>query len=226
MTTKRAWLALLLTVWMSLACSTVRELDAPASRPSDGTARRTENADALAYDVTIDIGAPIGVVWAVLTDASSYTTWNSTIVSLEGAIAKDGNIALVAKTDPDRTFELAVTTFDPPSTMVWEDGMPLGLFAGVRTFALSPVDEQTTRFSMQEVFSGGMLSMIAGELPDFRPSFEAFAKDLKAQAEKIAAATPTRADGTAGAPTATSDDAAPEAAATEPAATEATPSTP
>jgi len=203
----------------TIACSTVREVDAPASRPSDGTARRIENADALAYDVTLDIAAPIGVVWGVLTDARAYTGWNSTIVSLDGTIAKDGHLALVAKTDPDRTFELAVSTFDAPRTMVWEDGMPLGLFAGVRTFTLTPVDDQTTRFSMQEVFSGGMLSMIAGELPDFRPSFETFAKDLKAQSEKLAgAAAPSTTDPAPAAEPAAAEPAAAEPSTTEPSA--------
>ena len=35
----------------------------------------------------------------------------------------------------------------------------------------------------REVFSGVMLPMIKGSLPDFAPSFEAYAADLKREAE-------------------------------------------
>jgi hypothetical protein len=37
---------------------------------------------------------------------------------------------------------------------------------------------------MSEIFSGLMLPMIAGKLPDFAPIFEQYAADLKNAAEK------------------------------------------
>jgi hypothetical protein len=37
---------------------------------------------------------------------------------------------------------------------------------------------------MTEVFSGLMLPMIGGRLPDFGPIFERYAADLKARAER------------------------------------------
>ena len=37
---------------------------------------------------------------------------------------------------------------------------------------------------MEEVFSGLMLPMIKGSLPDFGPSFEQWVADLKAEAER------------------------------------------
>ena len=39
---------------------------------------------------------------------------------------------------------------------------------------------------MKETFSGLMLPMIKGSLPDFGPAFEACAEDLKREAEKRA----------------------------------------
>ena len=74
------------------------------------------------YGVATHIDAPPQAVWAVLTDATKFTEWNSTVVSLDGNIAKDEVIKLVAKIDPKRTFKLTVSTFEPSSTMVWEDG--------------------------------------------------------------------------------------------------------
>jgi hypothetical protein len=57
------------------------------------------------------------------------------------------------------------------------------MFKGVRTFTLTPKPGGTTEFRMIEVFSGLMLPMIAGQLPDFAPVFEQYARDLKRAAE-------------------------------------------
>jgi hypothetical protein len=82
---------------------------------------------------------------------------------------------------PDKVFDLKVTTFDAPKHMVWEDGGMM--FLGVRHFTLLPQPDGTTVFAMSETFSGGMLGMIEGSLPDFRKSFSTFASDLKKRVE-------------------------------------------
>jgi hypothetical protein len=51
------------------------------------------------------------------------------------------------------------------------------MFRGVRTFSLKP-SGSGTEFIMTEEFSGLMLPMIRGSLPDFAPIFEAYAQDL------------------------------------------------
>jgi hypothetical protein len=38
--------------------------------------------------------------------------------------------------------------------MTWTGGMPLGMFEGVRTYTLDPLDDGTTIFTMQEGYSG------------------------------------------------------------------------
>ena len=99
-------------------------------------------------------------------------------------IAAGQEIELRSKVDPERTFELTVSTFDENRTLVWEDGG--GAFRGVRTFTLTPRGDGTTEFRMAEVFTGSMMGMIEGKLPDFRPSFDAFAADLERAATERA----------------------------------------
>ena len=171
------------SITSACSCSTVRQLRDPSTLPLDGKASKLKENGALAYSVATKINAPPEAVWKVLTDASAYTSWNSTIVKLEGSIAKDEKIHLVAKVSPDRTFDLKVSELTPASKMVWEDGMPMGMFAGVRTFTLTPQSDGTTAFTMAEVFSGGMMGMIEGSLPDFTTDFEHFAADLKKRSE-------------------------------------------
>ena len=154
-----------------------------ASQPIalDGEARSLSGERYLEVRVGTTIAASPDVVWGLLTDAEGFTAWNSTLVSLDGTIAAGEQIEVVAKTDPDRTFELTVSQFEPNSSMVWEDGGKA--FRGVRTFTLRDAGNGTTEFTMSEVFTGTMMGMIEGKLPDFRPSFTQYAADLRTAAE-------------------------------------------
>ncbi len=135
------------------------------------------------YSVKKTISAPADEVWALLTTAAAYPEWNSTIVSLEGEVALGNRIKLVSTVNPKRAFKLTVSEMDEPRRMVWSDGMPLGLFRGVRTFTLSPAGEGATTFEMEEVFSGLLEPLISKSIPDMTDSFEEFGESLKRAAE-------------------------------------------
>jgi hypothetical protein len=138
---------------------------------------------AKAYSVTRDIEAPPQVVWDLLTDPSSYQEWNPAVLSIEGAMSPGGTIRLVSIASPERTFSLTVTSMRAPARMVWSDGMPLGLFRGVRTYRLDPAGSGTA-FSMTEEFSGPLAGLITKAIPDLTESFNQFADGLKAAAER------------------------------------------
>jgi hypothetical protein len=90
---------------------------------------------------------------------------------------------LTSSVKPKRAFKLTVTEFGPPHRMVWSDGMPLGLFKGVRTYRLTPQANGSTEFSMEEVFSGLLEPIISKSIPDMTESFEQFADGLRQAAE-------------------------------------------
>jgi hypothetical protein len=132
--------------------------------------------------VATDIHAPPGRIWSLLTDAPGMTDWNSTLTSIEGPIELGGTVRMQVPEAPGRTFAPKVTRFEANRLMEWREGNPL--FLGVRTYSLMPAqDSGSTRFEMTEVFSGLMMPLIAGRLPDFGPIFERYADDLKATAE-------------------------------------------
>ena len=66
--------------------------------------------------------------------------------------------------------------------MVWQGGLPLGLFRGIRQYNLTGTAEGT-EFHMREEFSGLMLPLIWRSMPDLTPAFEKFADGLKLAAE-------------------------------------------
>ena len=125
-------------------------------------------------------------IWALLTDAAAFPRWNSTVTSIEGKIAEGETLKLKVPTAPERVFKPRVSLVEPGRTMTWSDGMA-PMFKGVRTFTLTPNADGTTDFAMREEFSGLMLPMIKGSLPDFAPVFEAYAEDLRRAAEATAA---------------------------------------
>jgi hypothetical protein len=132
--------------------------------------------------VTAEIAATPEKIWQLLTDAGDMVRWNSTLTSMAGTIGPGGTVKMEVPEAPGQVFEIQVTTSTPPREMVWSQGNRV-FFRGVRTYRLTPRSATTTTFEMIEVFSGLALPMAASRLPDFKPIFERYAADLKAEAE-------------------------------------------
>jgi len=63
---------------------------------------------------------------------------------------------------------------------------PQRIWALLTNAAEAANPDGSTAFSMTEVLSGVMLPMIKSSLPDFGPSFETYAADLKREVERSA----------------------------------------
>jgi hypothetical protein len=149
-------------------------------------ATKTSSTLRMACAVSTTILASPERVWRLLTDAAAFPRWNSTVTSIEGEIAEGRTLKVRVPSAPSRVFKPKVARLLPAQLMIWSDGMA-PMFKGVRTFTLTPNADGSTEFSMREEFSGLMLPMIKGSLPDFAPVFEAYAADLKRAAEGNAA---------------------------------------
>jgi len=146
-------------------------------------AEKTDHTFRMTCAIQCNVRATPERIWALLTDAKGFPRWNSTVTSIGGTIALGQTLELKVPAAPTRTFKPKVTAFEPGRSMIWSDGMA-PMFKGVRTYTLTPKDDGTTDFAMSEVFAGVMLPMIKGSLPDFAPAFEAYAADLKREAER------------------------------------------
>ena len=150
---------------------------------ANGKATSSKTTFSRVCSVSINIRAKPEVIWGLLTNAVNMPKWNSTVISVEGNIRLGEKISLKSISDPTRTFNLKVAEFNPPTKLVWGDGAA-PMFKGVRTYTLTPKSDGTTDFTMTEVISGLLLLLIGGSLPDFKPTFEQYAADLKREAEK------------------------------------------
>jgi hypothetical protein len=134
------------------------------------------------YEASTTIEAPPERVWEVVADAAAYPSWDSGVKQVEGTVAPGAKLKVESEASPGRAFPVKVTALEAPRRMEWTGGMPLGLFKGVRVFTLEPAG-QATRFHMREEYTGPMLPLIWRSMPDLQPSFDQFARGLKARVE-------------------------------------------
>ena len=145
-----------------------------------GTATTIKKTFSRQTYISIDIDADASIIWTLLTNASDYTRWNSTVTSLEGDIKLGEKIRLKSYLDAKRTFKLKVKEFEPEKGMTWGDGK------GNRIFTLTPNENGGITFTMDETMGGFMFPMYSKYIPPFDESFEKFAAELKREAEAIA----------------------------------------
>ncbi len=145
----------------------------------------TNSAFSLTCGVEVNISATPDRLWTLLTDARDFPRWNSTVSSIDGQIREGARLRLRVP-GTDRTFNPRVSGVVACQRMIWTGGFA-PMFKGVRTFELRPQKDGSTDFAMEERFSGLMLPLIKGSLPDFGPVFTRYANDLKSEAERAKA---------------------------------------
>jgi uncharacterized protein YndB with AHSA1/START domain len=150
-----------------------------ATLAQNGTATTIKTTFHRETSVSIQIKSDPAIVWALLTKASDYPRWNSTITSIEGNIALGEKIKLKSTLDAKRTFTLKVKEFEVEKKLVWGDGQ------GNRVYSIVKNEDGTVTFSMKEKIGGFMFPMYAKMIPPFDQSFEQFASDLKRESETI-----------------------------------------
>ncbi len=129
--------------------------------------------------VSIDIDAEPSIIWKLLTNASDFPRWNSTVLSIEGDIKVGNKIKLKSYLDPERTFKIKIKEIGDEQ-MIWGDAM------GERVYVIKKTAEGSTHFSMTEKIGSFMFPLFANKIPSFDESFDKYAEDLKKEAEAIA----------------------------------------
>jgi hypothetical protein len=135
------------------------------------------------YEATSTIAATPEAVWVVLSDGVNWASWDSGVDAVEGRIALGESIKIRSQAAPGRAFPVTVTKFEPGVQLRFSGGMPFGLFRGVRTYDLSRDGEGRAVFRMREEYTGPLLPLIWRSMPDLGPSFDTFARGLKARVE-------------------------------------------
>jgi hypothetical protein len=144
---------------------------------------KTSTLFSMTCAVRTNIRANAKIIWNLLTDAKGFSRWNSTVTGIEGQIREGERIRLHVP-GTKRTFTPRISHVVPAERMTWSDGFN-PIFKGVRTFVLEARGDDSTDFVMEERFSGLVFALTKRMLPDFGPIFEAYASDLRLEAERI-----------------------------------------
>lgn len=148
-------------------------------KPQEGKAVTSKKIFSRETSISLSILANPAIVWALLTRASDFPRWNSTVTSLKGEIKEGGTIELKSTLDEKRTFKLKVKEFVPKKRLVWGDSQ------GSRVYTIEKGTKGGIFFSMSEKIGGPIFPLFAKYIPPFDESFERFAADLKREAESI-----------------------------------------
>ena len=144
----------------------------------EGKAKTTKTTFSRETSVSRTIMADAAIVWALLTHASDFPRWNSTITSIQGEIKEGSTIELKSTLDEKRTFKLKIREFVPEKRLVWGDAQ------GNRVYNIEK-KAGGVLFSMTEKIGGPLFPLFAKYIPPFDESFEKFSADLKKEAETI-----------------------------------------
>lgn len=131
--------------------------------------------------LSIEIDAPVGLVWKVLTDIDAYGSWNPMTPKVTGKLAEGETLQLTARVGTwIRTQDQKVYEIVPERKLVWSGAFGGELVRGVRTQWLEPLPDGRTRYSTQDLFAGplaGVTRSLYGET--LHAGFQAMAEALK-----------------------------------------------
>jgi hypothetical protein len=136
---------------------------------------------------SIDIDAPPGRVWQVLTDLADYPGWNPFIVSAGGTVEPGGVLSLTMQPVGGRRVRVRPTVLEatPGRRLRWLGRAGArGIFDAEHTFTISDRPEGGVRLEQDEEFRGVLVPLMARSLNRRTlPAFRAMNEALKRRAE-------------------------------------------
>ena len=138
---------------------------------------------------SITISASAEHVWYILTDFSSYSSWNPFITSITGKPEARHKLSITIKADGMKPMSIKPTVLyaEPEREFRWLGHMVIpGLFDGEHYFIIEEKSPGRLLFTHGENFSGifsGLVVKLCGQA--IRKGFEAMNEALKHRAEQM-----------------------------------------
>ena len=136
-------------------------------------------------DTRVEIGAPTGRVWGVLTDFAHFPEWNPFIVRIDGSPEPGARLRVEIR-PPGKsamTFAPVVLAARPGKELRWRGRLLLpGVFDGEHAFELEERSGHCS-FRQSERFTGLLVPLLGGALAATERGFQAMNAALKQRAE-------------------------------------------
>jgi uncharacterized protein YndB with AHSA1/START domain len=137
---------------------------------------------------TVDIDAPVDVVWSVLTDFPRYAEWNRFTPSVVcgGRLGDTVTMEVHFPGEKPRTQVEVLNVLEPPNRIAW--GVTMGsraIMVANRYQTLEPLDGGCTRYATIDYVSGLLAPLVKVMYAQkMRDGFQLFADGLKEYVER------------------------------------------
>jgi len=136
----------------------------------------------------IEIAAPAGRVWEILTNFARFPQWNPFIRQVRGNILEGRRLEVTMQPSGARgmIFKPVILKAETNRELRWKGHLLVpGLFDGEHIFTIEPVGSDRVRFVQCEIFTGLLFPLLARGLDtDIRRGFEEMNQALKVRAEQ------------------------------------------
>ena len=141
----------------------------------------------------IEIDAPAGRVWRLLTEFDAYPDWNPFLRRASGEVKEGARLEVYMQPSGGRgmTFRPTVIRAEPNREFRWLGHLGVsGLFDGEHSFVIEPLDGNRVRFVQSERFTGVLVPLMMLMIEkDTRRGFEEMNQALKERAQAAQSST-------------------------------------
>lgn len=134
---------------------------------------------------SIDIDAPIGRVWDIVTDLKSYPIWNPWIIRADGESSVGSKVAVTIKAPgrKDTNFVSEVLKVQPNQELHMSGAVIKGMLRSDHLFKFEVKGESKTRVFQSVAFTGALSPMIGGIARDQQKGLDLMNEALKVRCE-------------------------------------------
>lgn len=136
---------------------------------------------------SIEIKATPERVWKVLTDFSSYSSWNPFIRSISGQLEVGKSLTIVIQSSANKTmtFRPKLLVLKKNQEIRWLSKLFVpGIFDGDPRFEIEQLTENTVSLIQSEIFRGILLPFLGKILDQTKEGFESMNQALKSRVEE------------------------------------------
>ena len=136
-------------------------------------------------ETEIEIDAPPGEVWRVLTDFAAFPEWNPLVTRASGEPRAGARLEIFVQVPGGRglRFTPRVLRAEPARELRWLGSLPLNLFNGEHFFKLEPEGPGRTRFIHGERFTGFLIPFMKSTIEKTHRGYLMMNEALKRRVE-------------------------------------------
>ncbi len=135
----------------------------------------------------IIVNKDISVVWDVLMDFERYPSWNPFITSISGQqqVGEKLTVSIKPPNGNGMTFKPQVLVVEPNKEFRWKGKLGIkGIFDGEHYFILERIDQNQTKLTHGEKFSGMLVLLLGKMLEKTKEGFQLMNEAIKKESEK------------------------------------------